>query len=154
MAKAKATEIVVPKDDYDDFVVNIDPDDPLTDVSGNPGFGFELEGRDKTKKYAWAHNTREGISAMVNQAVGWTPVRYRAGGVCPRGAAGLYEEGELITKADHQLVECSRIKWERSKARRERERMSLRTAQKKDWGNNAGFGADRLAADWSAQGGN
>ena len=77
LPRKAATELVKPVDESElDF--EVDPNDPLDDVSGAPGREFKLECMDPTRSYAWAHNTREDIATVMASipGVAWKVEKY------------------------------------------------------------------------------
>lgn len=91
----------------------IDLDEDFSDVSGDPGGEFALEGEDLGRHYVFAHNSPEDIATFKRDVCGYQIEYASATGVSPRGARGLIEDGAAITVRDHVLMSCDRAKWEK-----------------------------------------
>ncbi len=91
----------------------IDLDEDYSDVSGDPGGEFSLEGEDLGRHYVFAHNSPEDISTFKRDVCGYQIEYATETGVSPRGARGLIEVGTAITVRDHVLMSCDRAKWEK-----------------------------------------
>lgn len=110
-----------------EVVEPLDPEDDFSDVSGDPGNGFRLLNSDPSRSYIWAHDSKLGISEYQANLLGYVVEKFTAGGVCPAGMEGFYQEGERIVVRDHVLMSCDR-------ARQEKRTRFLASESRRIWG--------------------
>lgn len=93
----------------------IDPDEDFSDVSGDPGVGFEVLNGDPTRKYAWAHHTREGVADFIGGVVPYEMEYVSDADDAVKLKSGMYglKVGEPLTSRDMVLMSCDRAKWEK-----------------------------------------